>query len=879
MNFTIQGNKSMIVIFLGLFLVFGELCAQEKITSQYQNGVEKFYGIDGDQLAPEEWQANWIWMNGQSSATNEIMLARKSFELDALPDAGMLYVTGDQHYRLWINGKYINRGPARCDAHHQAFDIMDVRNVLKVGKNVIAAKVHHRGDSASYHNEPKPGLLLQLELKTGSEKRFINSDESWKVSPEWAWDPNTKRINYCNRTVTEIFDFRKYQEGWNSTEFEDSNWKNATLVNHTQCWPPRERWAARMPPWLSLVPRDIPYLEEDRREVKAVIETGEFVLHTQQELNFAAQSYPIASIMQHQVLPVNRNTIENLEEFFSNGTPIKVLNSYPKEVLSPDPMMGTLIVFDLGRFYQGYPELELTAPEGYTIEVGYAPFLIEGKFNPILTWGQYGDKIILPGGDTSWQGQEIKAFRYMGLYIIGTGEDPEPVSISHVGINEFSYPFESKSRVEFSDDILTRLWNAADKTLDLLTHENYNDSYQEFRPYIQTSWYAARCNYAIYNDPYIMRRMLIQHAQNQQPNGVLPMFAPDHPQGHNFPGILESDLFWQMSLYDYYMQTADKETVKSLLINLKRNLLAFDELENRDGLIENPPYTYWIDWTTLNREGASLTLNGWYMITLEQNAKLFEWLGHDEEARNCSKKAIRLREALKSKFWDDNKGLFVEALVNGEQVKTYDEISNGLALITGLADPAKEQSIARKIADNDKTGDLVKANLLMYWPVEGLFKAGFGDEALEILKRRYAPILQHPEGTIWEQWNLTATFEGGYWSARTWGIVQPEPIYQPDVFKRHLLGVDIIEPGMSVLSISAPRTGLKSATGGVPTPFGPIDVRWQNEEDPSCKVMIPSGVTLQINLDDRFKKISVNGSISNTFMLSGPGKYDISFMN
>jgi len=609
---TTKHRKSMIGLLIGMMLVFGSLSAQEKITSQFQNGVEKFYGIDADQLAPEAWQANWIWMNGQSSATNEIMLARKSFELEALPDSAMLYVTGDKFYRLWINGKYINRGPARCDAHHQAFDIMDVKNALKVGKNVIAAKVHHRGlDMTSYLNNPKPGLLLQLELQTGSETQIINSDESWKVSPEWGWDKNTKPQNRCLRATTEIFNFNKYQDGWNATEFEDSNWKNATFVNHTECWPQRERWSAQMPPWLSLVPRDIPYLEEERHEVKAVIETGEFVLYTQQELNYAAQSYPLASIMHHQVMPVKRNSIENLEEFFSNGTPIKVLNSYPREVLSPDPMMGTMVVFDLGRLLQGYPELEFTAPEGYTIEIAYAPFLTEGRFNPIVTWGQFGDKVISSGKKTLWQGQEIKAFRYIGLYIIGTGQDPKPVSISYAGINEYSFPFKRQSSVVLSDDTLTQLWNAADKTLDLLTHENYTDSYQEWRPYIQTSWYAARCNYAIHNDPYIIRRMLIQHAQNQMPNGIFPMYAPDNLQGPDFPGILDSDLFWQMSLFDYYMQTGDKETVESLLGNLKRNLQAFEEMENKYGLIDNPPYAYWIDWANLNREGASLTMNGW----------------------------------------------------------------------------------------------------------------------------------------------------------------------------------------------------------------------------------------------------------------------------
>jgi hypothetical protein len=334
-----------------------------------------------------------------------------------------------------------------------------------------------------------------------------------------------------------------------------------------------------------------------------------------------------------------------------------------------------------------------------------------------------------------------------------------------------------------------------------------------------------------------------------------------------------------MSLFDYYMQTGDKETVQSLLSHAKRNLEAFDELENRDGLIDAPPYTYWIDWTQLSREGASLTMNGWYMIVLENNAKLFSWFGYEDDAQVCREKAIRLRKTLQDKYWDDEKGLFVETLVHGKQVKTYDEVSNGMALVVGLANAAQAKSVARKIAENDKTNELVKACVLMYWPIEGLFKAGFGDEALEMLKRRYAPMLQHPEGTIWEQWNLTATFEGGYWSARTWGIVQSEPVYQPDVFKRHLLGVDILEPGMTKLSITAPHAGLKSASGGVPTPFGPIDVSWINGNEPSCEVVIPSGVTLQIDPEDRFKEIKVDGSITSNLELSGPGNYSIKFRN
>jgi hypothetical protein len=109
-------------------------------------------------------KARWIWQGlANTDLHNCYTLFRKSFTLDAIPRKARVFVTADQSYRLYLNGRYVCGGPARGFQSHWPFDEIDIRPWLKKGKNIIAVRAHHPGcGTFSYISEDTAGLLLAL---------------------------------------------------------------------------------------------------------------------------------------------------------------------------------------------------------------------------------------------------------------------------------------------------------------------------------------------------------------------------------------------------------------------------------------------------------------------------------------------------------------------------------------------------------------------------------------------------------------------------------------------------------------------------------------------------------------------------------------------
>ena len=689
----------------------------------------------------------------------------------------------------------------------------------------------------------RPGLMFQLEISSGKDKTFITSDEDTKVRNETGWDTKTPLIDGSNTAFVENFDFGRSVVGWEAAEYNDSNWENATFIRQ-DWWPPRKgnvKDFARMSPWHTLVPRDLPYLEETLRPVKKVFEIGECAEASMAGRGEAVEHMPILGIMQHRITPLNHCKIQNLDGFINQTLPLKIQNYSPKTLYDNEPYRSTWMVFDMGELLMGYPTIEVEGSRGTNMEVSYAPFLIDGQFNPSIVPDNLGDRVGLTGGKIRWEAQELRTFRYLGIYI---GNTDKPVTITFAGVKQTYYPFKTNAPFKLGDEMLEKLSNASQKTIKIITHDAFTDNYRERKEYIQTGWYAGIGNYSSFGDPYLMRRCLVQIADDQFQNGFLPMSAPNKPK----IGILEADFFWQMSLYDYYMYSGDATTTKNLLVNLKRDLVAIEDLESKDGVLDSPPHPYWIDHTDLDRRGINFTLNGWYALALDDDAKLFKLMGDSEASNKCAEKANKIKQYLKNNFWNETKGLFAETMLNGKQSNSFDEISNGVALILKIADKNQASSIAEKIRTNDETQVMVRPAVLMYWPVEGLFSAGHGDVAIQILKSRFKVMMQHEEGTLWEGWNLYTFNQSGRVYAKTRSATQAEQVFHPDVFVRNLLGCEIVKPGAKELRISYTGNMLKNMEGFVPTLQGNVKISWTLEgENKKLEIESPKTVLITIN--------------------------------
>jgi hypothetical protein len=86
-------------------------------------------------------KAKWIWKKQRDyNQYNQTIIARRAFRLGQI-DRAVIRITADSFYRLYINGKWVNDGPARSWPEHYQYDRIDVTSYLKVGNNEIKVMI------------------------------------------------------------------------------------------------------------------------------------------------------------------------------------------------------------------------------------------------------------------------------------------------------------------------------------------------------------------------------------------------------------------------------------------------------------------------------------------------------------------------------------------------------------------------------------------------------------------------------------------------------------------------------------------------------------------------------------------------------------------
>ena len=99
----------------------------------------------GPEAEGKKWVANWIWCEGEPVPQNFYLYCRKSFTLEGNPSDATVDVAADSRYKLFVNGKFVGRGPARSDQRWQYYDTYDLAPFLQHGDNVLSAIVHQYG--------------------------------------------------------------------------------------------------------------------------------------------------------------------------------------------------------------------------------------------------------------------------------------------------------------------------------------------------------------------------------------------------------------------------------------------------------------------------------------------------------------------------------------------------------------------------------------------------------------------------------------------------------------------------------------------------------------------------------------------------------------
>ncbi len=219
---------------------------------------------------PDLSPARWLWYPSGRTLQNTVVLFRRGLELPARPRRALGWVCADSRYRLEVNGRRVQWGPAPSDPRWAEADPLDLTEHLRAGQNALGAAVLFYGTGDGTWPIGTPGFLFWLEIEhaDGRTERVV-SDASWKVLLCRAWPPGQYKRWYL-RALQEEFDARLYPEGWSSAGFRpEANWLDAMPLPGS---PNKPALAAGYPDYLygtdcasagtELRPRSIPLLRE-----------------------------------------------------------------------------------------------------------------------------------------------------------------------------------------------------------------------------------------------------------------------------------------------------------------------------------------------------------------------------------------------------------------------------------------------------------------------------------------------------------------------------------------------------------------------------------------------------------------------------------------
>lgn len=157
--------------------------------------------VSAQNFETKSWRAAWIACPGEPASDYGVYLFRKTVDLKAVKAAVPVYVSGDNRYKLYVNGTLVSVGPGRGDAMHWRYEQVDIAKYLHEGRNAIAAIVWNDGKYRPKANMTfRTGFLLQSVDNAykvmNTDKQYASGCRSYppwqrcKSSPLWSGQPH-----------------------------------------------------------------------------------------------------------------------------------------------------------------------------------------------------------------------------------------------------------------------------------------------------------------------------------------------------------------------------------------------------------------------------------------------------------------------------------------------------------------------------------------------------------------------------------------------------------------------------------------------------------------------------------------------------------------
>ena len=208
----------------------------------------RFRAVTGAEIG--SWQSFWLTTKRFRPLPYRPMFAHHGNKNDNTPDqnihtlfrknfvaknteikAARIFITGDDVYKLYLNGVLVGEGPAQSYPFAYNYNCYDVTDLLKSGEvNAIGVHVYYQGLLNLYliSADNSHGMIMELHITyaDGSAERII-SDSSWKCKESKA--RTAGHVLGYETQVSENIDLNLWEDGWYNADYDISAWDDVCL--------------------------------------------------------------------------------------------------------------------------------------------------------------------------------------------------------------------------------------------------------------------------------------------------------------------------------------------------------------------------------------------------------------------------------------------------------------------------------------------------------------------------------------------------------------------------------------------------------------------------------------------------------------------------
>lgn len=749
------------------------------------------------------WPASWV---APENNNNDSFVTAYRLELTCdKPEKFSIYVTADQRYWLYLDGRRIGSGSERGSMRKWFYEEYELE--LSEGKHSLGTITWYLKDKAPWAQvTSQPGFLLAAQepftekLSTG-----LAPWQSRALPNVTTLDPGLQINSTIGCGARILHEGLAFSDVFKDNIGSWSGVKNILPGNNGF-------YQGTSPSVWVLSPGRLPSMLY-RKWIGATISLAAPLKDNKQPLKLV-DSIPAL--------------IDNWQDLLDKGKPGVVVPANTAQ----------RILIDLGDYCCSYYSLKVSSGTGAEITVSAAERLSTNPDTPVAPPERHTIDGMFHVGifdryRINCQGPHCceplwwQAGRWIQIDVKTTCE---PLVINSLEFHETRYPLQDNSKFESDDDILNAIVPVCYRTLQNCAHETYMDCpYWEQLQYLGDTRIQALLTYITNLDPRLPEKAL--DCFKYSISGSAPFIASNFPS-RSIQIIPPFSLWWICMLYDYALWRGNPQFVGELLPMCWWIMDHFLLQRCDDGLVKSPKGWNYVDSVGFPHGEppgsipgqVSGLINLQVILALNAVGDMSTWTGEVERAAYADRLAAEMAASCEKAFWDPKQQLLADDL---EHI-SFSEHTQSLALLSG-----RFHSTVNKSAQDvlGKDSDLIQAGpYFSHYICLALHKIGAGDRLCQRLAswKRFLDAGFHtfPEHDIQGRSDCHA------WSAH--------PLFH---FLHSILGVRPGQMGFRSVVIEPCLGPLKNVSGKIPHPEGDISVKI-DVTDRAClaEVTLPEGL-------------------------------------